>query len=111
PYVLPVYTILLFFVYLIIGRMFEVTNYFMFLFGTSISLHLIFTSRTMRGKKEDILKGNYVFGFSLIYIVNITVLALCFSAIFGKFSFVNFCSQSFQTAKYIFDVVVKQLFL
>jgi hypothetical protein len=111
PYVLPVYTIILFFAYLIIAHLFEMTNYFIFLFGLSMALHLIFTAKSMRSKKENLLRGNYIFGFSLIYIINLAVLSFCFSTIFEKFSFVNFCNQSFQIAKSIFGAVVKQLFL
>jgi hypothetical protein len=111
PYVLPVYTIVIFFVFLIIANLFELTNYFIFLFGLTIALHLIFSARSLRSKKEDFLKGNYIFGFSLIYIINLTLLSFCFSVIFEKFSFVNFCNYSFQIAKSIFGAVVKQLFL
>jgi hypothetical protein len=111
PYVLPVYTIVIFFAYLIIGHLFDLTDYFIFLFGLSMALHLIFTAKSMRGKKEDLLKGNYIFGFSLIYIINLAVLSFCFSTIFEKFSFVNFCNNSFQIAKSIFGAVIKQLFM
>ncbi len=111
PYVLPVYTIVIFFAYLIISHMFELTNYFIFLFGLSMALHLIFTAKSVRSKKEDPLKGNYIFGFSLIYIFNLAVLSFCFSTIFEKFSFVNFCNQSYQIASGIFGAVIKQLFL
>lgn len=111
PYVLPVYTIAVFFAYLVIGHLFELTHYFVFLLGLSIALHLIFTAKSVRGKKEDPLKGNYIFGFSLIYIINLAVLSFCLSIIFEKFSFVNFCNQSYQIAKSIFSAVVRQLFL
>jgi len=111
PYVLPVYTIVIFFAYLIIANLFDLANYFIFLFGLTMTLHLIFSARSLRSKKEDLLKGNYIFGFSLIYIINLTLLSFCFSLIFEKFSFVNFCNHSFQIAKTIFGAVVKQLFL
>jgi hypothetical protein len=111
PYVLPIYTIFIFFAYLIVATLFELTNYFVFLMGLSIALHLIFTAKSLRSKKEDLLKGNYIFGFSLIYIINLALLSFCFSTIFEKFSFVNFCNQSYQTAKNIFDALIKQLFL
>jgi hypothetical protein len=111
PYVLPVYTIILFFIYLIIASLFVLGNYFIFLFGLSMALHLIFSAKSLRSKKDGSLKGNYIFGFSLIYIINLALLAFFFSLIFEKFSFVNFCNNSFQIAKSIFGAVVKQLFL
>ncbi|HTZ11662.1 MAG TPA: hypothetical protein VMD04_04750, partial [Candidatus Margulisiibacteriota bacterium] len=112
PYLLPIYTIIVFLLYLLLAYVFKsLADYFMFLFGFTIVLHLIFSAKTMRGKKEDFLKGNYIFGFSLIYIINIGLLSFCFSVLFEKFSFVNFCNQSFLIAKGIFGAIIKQLFL
>ncbi|MGE5197222.1 MAG: hypothetical protein ACM3IL_01795 [Deltaproteobacteria bacterium] len=111
PFLLPVYTIIIFLAYLVYFYVFKVSaDYLIFLFGLTITLHLIFSAKTMRAKKGDFLKGNYIFGFSLIYIINTALLASFFSVIFPKFSFVNFCSYSFQTAKDIFGAVFSQLF-
>ncbi len=114
PFLLPIYTILFFIIYglLSIGikdsRLFEYT---LFLIGFSSILHLVFAAKTIRSKKGDFLKANYIFGFSFIFILNIALLAFGLSLIFSKFSFVNFCSTSFVIAKNIFYVVFKQLFL
>jgi len=83
----------------------------MFLFGFSIALHLVFSARSIRSKKGDFLKANYIFGFAFIYIVNVFILALGVSLIFQDFSFIDFFNASFQIAKGIFSAVVKQLFL
>ena len=124
PFVLPIYTIILFALYGPLSLIFSakggsaggaksgaLINYFVFLFGFSIALHLIFSAKSIRSKQGDFLKSNYIFGFSLIYAINLTLLAFILSLIFGKFSFVNFCNNSFQTSKAIFEAVLKQLFL
>jgi membrane protease YdiL (CAAX protease family) len=124
PYVLPIYTIILFVLYGPLSLIFSakggsaggaksgaLINYFIFLFGLSITLHLIFSAKSIRSKQGDFLKSNYIFGFSLIYIIDLTLLVFILSLIFQKFSFVNFCNISFQTSKAIFEAVFKQLFL
>ena len=112
PYLLPIYTIVVVVFYLILAAFGNTdTRLFMFLLGLTMALHLIFSAKTMRGKKEDFLKGNYIFGFSLIYIINLGLLAFCMSIAFNQFSFFNFCNRSYLVAKAIFDAVIKQLFL
>lgn len=114
PYLLPIYTIILFFLYMILSLLFfssHLVNIFAFLFGFSISLHLVFSARSIRAKQNDPLKVNYIFGFSLIYIINLGLLSLLFNLIFKDFSFMNFCNNSLQIAKQIFNTIFQQLFL
>jgi hypothetical protein len=113
PYLLPIYTIVLFIIYgllsLVVSSLW-LLKYAMFLFGFSIALHLVFSAKAIRYKKGDFLKANYIFGFAFIYMVNVFILALGISLIFKEFSFVSFFNVSFQIAKGIFGAVFKQLF-
>ena len=114
PFLLPLYTILIFIIYglLSIGiKSAQLLEYSLFAIGFSTILHLVFAAKTIRSKKGDFLKANYIFGFSFIFILNLTLLALGLSFIFGGFSFVDFCSTSFNIVKGIFYSVFKQLFL
>lgn len=114
PYVLPIYTIVLFVLYILLALFIkspDLINYFVFLFGFSVSLHLVFSAKTLRSKKEDFLKGNYIFGFSFVYIINVMIVASFLSILCGKFSFMDFCNQSFLTAKGIYLSAFKQLFV
>ncbi len=114
PYLLPIYTILLlllFPLYTLFDKSVLAFKVFMFLCGFSISLHLVFSAKSLRSKQGDFLKSNYIFGFSFIYIINIAILALGFSLFFPKYSFVNFCNQTFELAQDIFTAVFRQLFL
>ncbi len=114
PYLLPIYTIVIFIVYLIFSFAFktkESIGYFIFLFSFSLTLHLIFSAKSVRSKKGDFLKANYIFGFSFVYIIDLVLLAFCLNIIFKEFSFVNFLNNSFQIGKNIFSGVFKQLFL
>jgi hypothetical protein len=112
PYLLPIYTILLIIIYGVVSWAFQgVFNYFIFLLGFTIAFHLIFSAKTLRSKKDDFFKTNYLFGFSLIYILNLLVLSFAFSSIFTKFSFVALCQDSYQMAQGIFNTVLTQLFV
>ena len=114
PFLLPIYTILIFILYglLALGINSEgVLEYTLFLIGFSSILHLTFAAKTIRSKKGDFLKANYIFGFSFIFILNLALLALGFSLIFKEFSFVNFCNISFTIFQNIFLAVFKQLFV
>lgn len=112
-YLLPIYTLFLFFVYFIISVFIKtelLTNYFLFLFSFSLSFHFILTAEILR-TKEDFLKANYIFGFSLIYILNLILISFGLNLIYDKFSFIRFFNGSFQIANNIFSVIFKQLFL
>jgi len=114
PFLLPIYTILFFIIYGLLSLGIKdnwLIEYALFLIGFSSILHLTFSAKTIRSKKGDFLKANYIFGFSFIFILNVALLAFGFSLIFPKFSFVNFCNISFDVAKNIFYTVFKQLFL
>jgi len=115
PYLLPIYTIILLVVYgvtaLAGGRSVELVRYFLFLFGFTMALHLVFSAKTLRSKQGDFLKGNYIFGFSFVYILNLTLLAFCLNLIFKAFSFVNFSNNLFKAGSGIIYALFRQLFL
>lgn len=112
PYLLPIYTLVLFIAYWVLAYVCKwPADYFVFFIGLSMSLHLILSAKTLRGKQGDFLKANYLFGFSFIYILNILLLAFFFSFIFEAFSFVHFCNRSYYAAAGILGAVVRQVFL
>jgi len=114
PYLLPIYTIVIFVIYLILAAFIKelwLINYTMFLLGFSIILHLVFSSKAVRSKKGDILKSNYIFGFSFIYIINLGALALFFNVMFKGFSFVSFCNNTNSIASGIFQAIFLQFFV
>lgn len=114
PYLLPIYTIILFLIYALLSIAVKsewLIKYSIFLFGFSIALHLIFSAKSIRSKKSDFLKANYIFGFSFVYIVSLTMLSFFINLIFKEFSVVNFFNNTVSLAKDIFCAVFKQLFL
>ncbi len=114
PLLLPVYTILVFALYGLLSLGISgswLIQYTVFLVGFTLILHLTFSAKNIRHKKGDFLKGNYIFGFSFIYILNLTLVAFGFSLIFKLFSFVDFCNISYAITRNIYSVIFRQLFL
>jgi len=114
PFLLPIYTIIVFLAYGLSAAIFKSAaplKNFIFLAGFTMALHLIFGARSIRSKQGDFLKANYIFGFALIYIINVSLLAFCLSLVFGEFSFVNFIERSYRIASDIFYAIFRQLFL
>lgn len=114
PYLLPIYVVILFIIYIFSQFIFKsvlLTKYIIFLIGFNMALHIVFSARTLRSKQGDLLKANYLFGFSLIYIINIFLLAFCYNVIFNNFSIFDFISQVSRLSSDIFYTVFKQLFV
>ncbi|MBM3251816.1 MAG: hypothetical protein FJZ11_03440 [Candidatus Omnitrophica bacterium] len=114
PYLLPIYTIILFLLYGVLtffSKSGALISALIFLTGSSSAFHLIFSAKSIRSKQKDFLKANYLFGFSLVYIINLFLLSFCFNLIFEKFSFVNFSNNTWQAGSSVFNAIFKQLFL
>jgi hypothetical protein len=114
PYVLPIYTIIIFALYPLFRIFFKgqlVTEYFIFFSGLSLALHLVMTAKTLRNKPGDFLKANYIFGFSLVYILNLLLVAICLQLILDKFSFYNFYQGAYAESQRIYQAVFKQIFI
>ncbi len=114
PYVLPVYAIMIFTLYGLLSLFIKsvwLIRYTLFLLGLAMTLHIVYSAKMLRSKKNDFLKGNYIFGFSFIYILDLTLLALFMSVLFAEFSFVDFFNSTFFLTKDIFASILKQLFI
>lgn len=114
PSLLPIYAILFFVIYLILSLFVDMRYYattFIFSIGFSLSLHMVFCSKSLRSKQGDSLKANYIFSFSWVYILNLVLVALFFNLTFDNFSFLVFFNGSCQIAKDIYTTVFRQLFL
>jgi hypothetical protein len=114
PYVLPIYTILIFAFYPLVNHFYKhplVLEYFIFFGGLSIALHLVMTAKTLKSKPGDFLKANYIFGFSLVYILNLLLIAIVFQLILDKFSFFNFFQGAYAESDRIWHSVFKQIFI
>ncbi len=115
PYALPIYTILIFLAFFILSPFMNLREYLdaiIFLAGFTFALHVVYCAKTMRtGKEAGKLKSGYIFGFSVIYILDMILMAFFFNLAFEKFSFLNFFNSAYHITKNIYIIVFRQLFL
>lgn len=112
PFVLPIYTLLLLLLYPLI-RLINATRQmdivFVFLLGFTMALHLVFSAKTLRSRQGDFLKANYIFGFSMVFILDLMMLAGGLNLIYGSFSFLDFFTGMTGTAHSIYTAVIAQV--
>ena len=115
PFVLPIYTIILLCIYPLLmllnsTRQDMVTLYCVFGLGLTMALHIVFSAKTLRSRQGDFLKANYIFGFSLIYVINLLLLGFALNLLFAEFSFLDFFAGMSKIAHGIYYAAVKQIF-
>jgi len=101
PYLFPFYTAVLSLVYFfasITWNLRKFTGYFIFAVGLTLCFHIIMTIEFLKVKQPDITKSGYLFSILLIYIANISLLALIFGFIFPDFSSLEFFRSGFSGA-------------
>jgi hypothetical protein len=115
PFVLPIYALVLLCVYPLLmllnsTRQDMVTLYCVFTLGLTMALHIVFSAKTLRSRQGDFLKANYLFGFSLVYVINLLILGFALNLLFAEFSFLDFFTGMSRIAHGIYYAVVKQVF-
>jgi len=111
---LPIYTIFLLAILGLVSSAFKdvnITKELVFLVSFSFIFHLVFTAGALKTNTNDILKANYFFSMQLIYLINLFIIAFCFSYFLEKFSFIDFYNNTFSKISEIYKSVFSQLFI
>ena len=114
PFCLPIFTILIVFIFLgiaLITKQPGSGSLFIFLIGFSLMFHLVFTAKALRAKNADYLHANYFFFIELIYFLNIFLVAFAFNYMVKGFSFIDFYQRTLSVAGNMYTALVAQLFL
>jgi len=114
PYLLPVYTIIIFIIYGVFSFFIKsqwLLDYCVYFSGFSTLLHLTFSAKTVASNKDDFLRGNYIFSFSFIFVINLLILSLCLGMAFKEFSFISFAVNAYSYSSGIFAAIFRQLFV
>ena len=102
PYFLPIYTVFFSLVFFVCGLFskvtYEYTDAFIFILGFSIAFHFLMTLDSLRIEQPDLAKNGHLFSLTLIYLVNLIVLAVLLGLLFNKSGIVTFFTD---TATYI----------
>jgi hypothetical protein len=117
PYFFPFYTLIAVALYSLIpffintGTTGTVNSVLLFLFGFTLTFHIVLTVDFLKIRQTDLLHTGYFFSICLIYIVNIIIIALIFSFIFSSVTFIEFLQNAYFRSLDIYKGIYKQLFL
>lgn len=112
---LPIYTLLILIVYwllsLVVASLKDFVNYFIILASFFLTMHIVFTAKTLKSREADFLKANYFFAVEFIYLISLCLIAGLLNIIFNGFSFLEFFRSSCQNTKDIVSPLFNQLFV
>jgi hypothetical protein len=114
PFCLPIYTIFLLAILGVANVIFKdinISKELIFLISFSFSLHMVFSAATFKSSQNDLLKANYFFSMQLIYVINLFIIAFCFSYFLENFSFIDFYNGTFSKTLEIYKSGFSQLFI
>ena len=98
PYFVPMYTVLLGFIYFILSIAgISIPNkayIFVFLVGVTLAFHFVMTSEVLRVEQPDILKSGFLFSLVVIFTLNLIVVVAFFTPLFGDVSFIKFIKKA-----------------
>ena len=102
PYFLPIYTVFFSLVFFVCGifvkATYDYTAAFIFVLGFSIAFHFFMTLDSLRVEQPDLVENGYLFSLTLIYLVNLIILAMLLGLLFNKSGIVIFFTD---TAVYV----------
>ena len=114
PYVLPIYTFAIIIAYGVLSLMGKMQpawqGIFLFLLAFTFTMHIVLTAQDLYNKDSMAGKPNYFFGMSLVYIIDVFLMALFMSLAVKGFSFPHFFESLTGTSFKIYAAVFHQLF-
>ena len=114
PFFLPIYSIvilILFYFFDLIFKSPSWENYFMFAFSFTLTMHMVFTAKALRAKDSNVVKPNYFFAMSIIYIVSVFLISLLFGLVSKDFSFPGFFDTTVAMTADVYKTIFHQLFV
>lgn len=113
PYLVPIYTILIFVVYVIGSSFWKLSyffRYFIFCVSFSFSFHVVMTIDKIKIEQPDFLDFGYLNSLILIYLVNVILLGACLSFLFPGFAFGGFIGSFLESTKEVYAAIFDRLF-
>lgn len=110
----PFFTIVSFVIYIPASRIwpaYDLLPLFVFLASFFFTMHMVFTANALKGKSAGWLKENYLLSISLIYVVNLVIIACIFSFLVAHFSLTEFFGRIGGVAGSIYTASFNQLFV
>lgn len=114
PYIFPIYPLIFSLLFFILDASYKLgfiyLRIFLFTLGFTLTMHILMTAETLRRIQPDLIKAGYFLSLTLIFLINISVIAFVLSRIFTHFSFSSFLNLSFTVTYSIFSRIFAQFF-
>ncbi len=98
PYFIPIYTALLSAGFFLIAKfhssIYDYVQIFILLIGWTISFHFCMTVHSLRIEQPDLSENGYLFSLTLIYLINLSLIALLLGLLFKQVEILRFFVQS-----------------
>lgn len=85
-------------------------NYALFLFGFTMTLHLVLTAKDLQAEDESMIKPTYFLFIILIGVINFIILGSLFDLVDAQFSVMIFLKMIFHKAKALYLFLFQKLF-
>lgn len=111
---LPVYATVFFALYFVFKWHFghtAVIGRFIFLISFAVTMHLVVSAAQLRKESTNVLKGDYFFSLSIVYLFEVVLLAGFFYFMLSNFSFIAFVKDGLNFFMAIVAEVWRQLFV
>lgn len=111
---IPIFTVLAFALYFTASKIwtgYKLFPAFVFVASFALTMHLVFTVHSLKGKQAGTMKENYFFSIFLIYLINMLIVAGAFTFLSNDFSFLSFIKKTGEVAGAIYTASFNQLFV
>ncbi|MBU4305215.1 MAG: hypothetical protein KJ893_06315 [Candidatus Omnitrophica bacterium] len=113
PYFFPFYTIILCAGFMAAAffrpEIIRYANVFMFLLGFSISFHFLMTVNSLRTEQPDLAENGHLFSITLLYLINLIILAVLLSVVFKGTDIAGFFYKAAEYSRGIFSAIWQAL--
>ena len=114
PYLIPVFSVVAAFGYVIVGWFLDVQPYARWFYGglgATLAFHLVFTVEFVKTDQPDLAQGGRIISLAVIYWVNLAFVALAVSLVTPGMRFLGYVTDGYWRSVGWYQIVVRQLFL
>ncbi len=111
--IIPVYTLLIFVVLLIWGKLHDLSayvHYFQFFAGFFFMMHVILLARELQDEESSFLKPSYFFQMSLYFVFSLCVTVLLLDMAVWQATFLQFGGEVLTDARDIYLAAIEKIF-
>lgn len=113
PYLIPAYSVLAALLYVIAGWFWNVQAHALWFYGVlggTLAFHFAFTAEFVKTRQPDLIESGRVLSLTLIYWVNLAVVALGMALVTPPMRFRDYLVDGYLRSASVYAAIVRQLF-